>query len=214
MDPLSHRAEYELDVLDEADFAAEPLAQLAQWLDRASDEGLVEPNAMVVGTIDPGERPSSRTVLLRGLDDTGLLFYTNRQSRKGRALAHRAAASALFPWYALQRQVIVTGSVELLDDAASDAYFAARPRASQIAARASHQSDAIGSRGDLEDAFARETARWEAEDEVPRPDFWGGYRLVAEEVEFWQGRRSRLHDRLVYRRGADGRTWELHRLQP
>ncbi|WOQ70676.1 pyridoxamine 5'-phosphate oxidase [Microbacterium limosum] len=214
MDPLSHRAEYELDALDEADFAPEPLAQLAQWLERASDAGLVEPNAMVISTIDPGEQPSSRTVLLRGIDESGLLFYTNRQSRKGRALAHRAAASALFPWYALQRQVIVAGRVELVDDAASDAYFAARPRASQIAARASHQSEEIGSRAELEAAFAREAARWQHEERVPRPDFWGGYRLVVDEAEFWQGRRSRLHDRIVYRRGAGEQTWELHRLQP
>ncbi len=158
------------------------------------------------GRVDGGCRgpPTSRTVLLRGIDDDGaLVFFTNRQSRKGRALAGNPAVSILFPWYALQRQVIVLGTATPLPPERDDAYFASRPRGSQLSAWASRQSEPVASRAALEEHMAEVTARFADDEVVPRPPHWGGYRVEPREIEFWQGR-SRLHDRVVFTRDDDG----------
>jgi pyridoxamine 5'-phosphate oxidase len=207
--PLGLRRDYALGELDESSLAADPFEQFRLWLDEAADQP--EPNAMVVGTVDADGLPSSRTVLLRGLEG-GFRFFSHRDSAKGLALAHLAEASALFPWYALQRQVIIAGHVEQLSDADSDAYWLTRPWASQVSARASHQSRPIASREALEAAMAAEQAAHPQGTDVPRPAEWGGYVIVPRRIEFWQGRRSRLHDRLVYTRA--GGDWAVTRLQP
>jgi pyridoxamine 5'-phosphate oxidase len=212
-DPLSRRRDYGLGALAEGDVDPDPFVQFRRWLSEATDASAPEPNAMVLGTVDPDGRPSARTVLLRGLDH-GFLFFTNRDSRKGRALAARPVASLLFPWYSLQRQVIVLGDVEEVSDGESDAYFASRPWGSRIAARASRQSQPITSRAALQDAVAAEEAAFPESGPVPRPNRWGGYRLVPTELEFWQGRPSRLHDRLRFERDVEAGGWRVTRLQP
>ncbi|MGZ8804619.1 MAG: pyridoxamine 5'-phosphate oxidase [Microbacterium sp.] len=212
--PLSRRTDYGAERLDEADLAPDPLAQFSGWLTEAADRGVYEPNAMVVGTVDADGIPSSRTVLLRGMDERGFVFYTDRSSRKGRALAAHPVATLLFPWYTLHRQVIVTGEVTLVDDAESDAYWAGRPRGSQIAGSASAQSQPIASRAAVE-ARVREVEARYADADVPRPERWGGYLVRPWRIEFWQGRSSRLHDRLVFTRDRDAPGgWSLERLQP
>ena len=159
---------------------------------------------MVVATADASGRPSVRYVLLKGLDERGLVFYTNYDSAKAADLAVNPVASVLFPWHALERQVRITGGVERVDAALSDAYFSARPYGSQIGAWSSRQSAPAASRGELDEAYASYAARFPGQAPVPRPDFWGGYRVAIDTAEFWQGRVNRLHDRLRYRRSDDG----------
>jgi pyridoxamine 5'-phosphate oxidase len=197
--------------LSEAQAGDEPLALLAAWLDEAGRAGLVEPGAMALATADAAGRPSVRMVLLRGADERGLTFFSNRESRKGRELAANPSASVVLWWDALARQVRVEGRVELIADEESDAYFASRPRLNRLAAWASPQSRVIPDRPALDARLAEAEARFAAAD-VPRPPFWGGYRLVPETVEFWQGRDGRLHDRLRYARVAGG--WRRERLAP
>ena len=192
--------------------ATDPLDQFSAWLADAVAAGLPEPNAMVLSTVSAAGRPRSRSVLLKEHSPAGLVFYTNRTSAKAQDLAVNGYACVLFPWYALRRQVIVHGTVTRLSQAESEPYFHSRPRGSQLSAWASRQSSVIESRGVLENAYAKREQRWPEGTEVPMPDFWGGYRLVPELAEFWQGRLSRLHDRLRYRR--DGARWLVERLSP
>jgi pyridoxamine 5'-phosphate oxidase len=207
------RDSYELASLSEDDLAPTWLEQFERWLEAALVAGMPEPNAMVLATADADSSPGARTVLLRGVDERGFRFNTNYRSRKGRELDANPRATALFPWYAQQRQVIVDGDVERLGAEESDEYFAKRPRASRVAAAASPQSEPIESREWLEARFAEAEAEFEGVADVPRPAHWGGYVVVPRTVEFWQGRRNRMHDRLRYRR-TDVGAWVVERLAP
>ena len=205
------REEYAGEGLDEAAAGDDPLALLGRWLNEAIDAGLHEPNAMALATATPDGRPSVRIVLLKGLDDRGLTFFTGYESRKGAELEVNPRAAAAMLWHPLQRQVRVEGRVTRIDEAESDAYFGSRPRGSQIGAVASPQSRVISGREVLERRVAEVEQVFEGQD-VVRPPVWGGYRIALESVEFWQGRHSRLHDRLRYRREGDG--WRRDRLAP
>ncbi len=204
--------EYDEPGLPDGALDDDPIVQFAAWLRDAEEAGLPDPNAMVVGTIEPDGRPSSRTVLLKGLDDGQFAFFTNRESQKGAALEHEARVSLLFPWYGLHRQVRVEGEASLAPDSVSDEYWATRPRGSQLGAWASAQSEPIASRADLDARQAEIDERFAGIETVPRPPHWGGYLVTPASIEFWQGRRSRLHDRFLYVRDGDG--WNITRLQP
>lgn len=206
------RKHYQHEGLEEGGVAANPLAQFTQWFHEADDAGVVEPNAMVLSTADADGRPSSRTVLLKGYDLRGFVFYTNYGSRKGAELAANPQASLLFPWIALARQVIIGGRVEKVGRDETAAYFRTRPHGSQLGAWASEQSSPVESREVLERRYADLAARYPEGEGVPVPPFWGGYRVIPETVEFWQGRENRLHDRLRY--VAEGDAWRLERLCP
>lgn len=197
--------------LDPATLDRDPIRQLAVWLDEAAAREVPLPNAFALATADADGVPSVRFVLLNGLDGDGLRFYTNRGSRKGQELAVNPWASAAFWWPALDRQVRVSGPVRLLGDEESLAYWRTRPRGSQLSAAASAQSREIGSRAELEAVVAEIDARHPGE--VPLPPTWGGYLLLPRSVELWESRPDRLHDRIEYRRGADG-SWHPRRLQP
>jgi len=195
----------------EADLAGGWAAQFAAWFAEATAYGLPEPNAMIVATADRDGHPSARTVLLKGYDVRGFVFYTNYTSRKGTEAAANPYASLVFPWFAMQRQVLVSGSVERVSRAQTEAYFATRPRGSQLGAWASPQSQVVADRAVVEAGLAEVVARF-GDGPVPAPPHWGGLRVVPETVEFWQGRSSRLHDRLRYRREAD--RFIVERLAP
>jgi pyridoxamine 5'-phosphate oxidase len=201
------------DALDEHSIRGDWLSQFQAWLDDAVAAGLVEPTAMVLATADAEARPSARMVLMKGVDERGFTFYSNRESRKGRDLAVNQRASLVFPWHAIHRQVIVAGPIAVLDEHSSDEYFASRAYGSQISAHASRQSRVIADREVLEAARESAEASYPREaGAVPRPAWWGGWLLEPETVEFWQGRMHRLHDRLRFRRERDG--WILERLSP
>jgi pyridoxamine 5'-phosphate oxidase len=204
------RVEYKRAALCERDVAADPFDQFARWLDEALAAAVPEPNAMTLATVDGAGHPAARIVLLKGLDPTGLVFHTNYDSRKGRELASNARVALLFFWAELERQVRIEGTAQRASGAESDDYFRARPRKSRVAAWASPQSASIPDRGWLEAQVAAAEARFAAE--VPRPPNWGGVRVVPDRFEFWQGRESRLHDRLVWSR--DGDEWVIGRLAP
>ena len=195
----------------EADLAADWVDQFAAWFAEAAAYGLPEPNAMIVATADRAGHPSARTVLLKGYDARGFVFYTNYTSRKGTEATTNPYASLVFPWFPMQRQVLVAGPVERVSRAETEAYFASRPRGSQFGAWASPQSEVMADRAAVEAGLAEVVARF-GDGPVPAPPHWGGFRVVPETVEFWQGRSSRLHDRLRYRRVADG--FVVERLAP
>ncbi|WP_280839243.1 pyridoxamine 5'-phosphate oxidase [Micromonospora sp. A200] len=208
------RNEYAADLgLSEADLAADWYTQFDRWFADAVAAGLPEPNAMIVGTADAAGRPSGRTVLLKGYDPEGFVFYTNYTSRKGGEATANPHASLVFPWFPMQRQVVVAGPVQRVDRAETEAYFASRPRGSQLGAWASAQSRVIGDRAALDEAYEAVVARFADVAQIPAPPHWGGFRVRPESVEFWQGRVSRLHDRLRFRR-ADGGDWVVERLAP
>jgi pyridoxamine 5'-phosphate oxidase len=211
-DLAAMRRSYELGELSEATLAPDWLTQLRAWLDDATAAALREPNAMTLATAGADGAPGARTVLLKGLDGRGLVFFSHRTSRKGRELAANPRASAVFPWIDLQRQVVVDGDVSLVDDADSDAYWASRPYWSQLGAAVSPQSAVVSSRAELDRAVEALAAEHPQDDPPPRPEGWGGFRIAPVSVEFWQGRRDRLHDRLRYRL-VDG-AWVVERLAP
>ncbi len=214
LQPLADmRRAYEGDRLDDDALSVGWLPQFERWLQDAVDAGVPEPNAMVLATADAHGRPSARTVLLKDVGDDGLVFFTNGHSRKATQLATNPQASVLFPWIGLQRQVEASGAVEPVAQDASDAYFASRPRGSQLGAAASSQSAVIADRSVLERARDELEDRYPTGTPVPRPAHWGGLRLVPDQVEFWQGRPDRLHDRLRFRRTSDG-SWVRERLAP
>lgn len=208
------RQDYRQASLRRDQVAADPFAQFRDWFGEAQQSGIVEPNAMTLSTVDATSgQPSSRIVLLKGLDDRGFTFFTNYESRKGRELAGQPRAALGFFWKELERQVNVRGTVEKVTREESEAYFQIRPRASQLGAHASAQSRAIPGRVWLEEQFAALEQKYPEGTEIPLPGTWGGYRLIPEALEFWQGRPSRLHDRISYTRKPDG-NWRLDRLSP
>ena len=214
-DPAALRVDYKRAALDERDVDPDPFRQFGRWFDEAVAAQMPEPNAMTLATVDAAGRLSARIVLMKALDSRGFTFYTNQASRKSRELNAHAQAAVLFYWAGLERQVRAEGRVEKVDEATADAYWASRPRLSRIGAWASPQSEALPDRAALEVLFAQADARYPG-DAVPRPPHWGGYRLVPDVLEFWQGRASRLHDRLEYRRDGmrDDAAWRLGRLAP
>ncbi len=205
------RADYTFAGLREADLEPDPHAMFLRWFGEAQDAGVVEPNAMVLATVSPDARPSARTVLLKGVSEAGFVFFTNYESRKAHELDAGPHCALLFGWYQLQRQVRVEGTVRRTTREETAAYFASRPRDSQLGAWASPQSSVVGSREELDAMYAAVADRFAGED-VPAPDHWGGYLVMPEAMEFWQGRSGRMHDRLRYRRGGDG--WVIERLAP
>jgi pyridoxamine 5'-phosphate oxidase len=208
----TNAAEWPTSGLDEGMAAADPHEQFDRWMTDVVELGVPEPTAMVLATVSAAGQPRARMVLLKGHDAEGFTFYGNRTSRKGKDLDEVPRASLLFPWYPIHRQVIVEGTVTPLSAQASAAYFHSRPRASQLAAWASRQSSVIGSRAELDERYARMERRWAGEQEVPLPEFWGGYLVRPQVIEFWHGRANRMHDRLRYRR-LDS-AWVMERLAP
>jgi len=205
------RREYLGAPLSEAHSDPDPMRQFSVWFEHVRDIE-ADPTAMALATATPGGRPSVRTVLLKAMDDRGFVFYTNYQSRKAREMEATGRASLLFYWGSLERQVRIDGAVERVSPAESDAYFETRPPDSRLSVYASRQSETVESRDALDEVFER-VKRTYGDGPIPRPDWWGGYRVVPDEFEFWQGRVNRLHDRLRYAKTADGR-WRRERLAP
>jgi pyridoxamine 5'-phosphate oxidase len=211
VDAANLRREYTRSGLDEAGMQPDPMVQFEAWFENVVDAGLHEPNAMILATASDDGRPSARTVLLKGYDGRGFVFYTNYEGRKARDLEANPACALLFYWGELERQVRVEGRASRLPSRESDAYFASRPRGSRLGAWASEQSRPVRDRSVLEERIKALEAEYQ-DREIPRPPFWGGYRVEPEAIEFWQGRENRLHDRIAYRR-EEG-VWRLERLQP
>jgi pyridoxamine 5'-phosphate oxidase len=206
------RVSYERGALDVTQLAGTWHEQLETWLDEARRTGLAEPNAMVLATADPSGHPSSRTVLCKGITDRGVVFFTNYTSAKSHDLDATRFASATFPWFGMQRQAHVRGTVERVSAAETAQYWASRPRGSQLSAWASPQSRSVQSRATLESALANVERQFADADRVPVPPHWGGWRIQPQTVEFWQGRQDRMHDRLVYE--VRGDVWRVHRVAP
>jgi pyridoxamine 5'-phosphate oxidase len=208
------RVDYRRDELDVADLADSWHAQLVRWLDEATEAGVVEPNAMVLATADDECFPSTRTVLCKDIDERGVVFYTNYTSAKSHDLRATRRAAATFPWYAQQRQVSLRGGVERVTPDETRAYWVTRPRGSQLGAWASAQSTPVADRDALDAGLAATERRFADTDQIPVPLHWGGWRIVPERVEFWQGRTNRMHDRLRFELDGLDRTWRVRRLAP
>lgn len=212
MNLSSLRQEYKQATLDESSIDPNPFAQFEKWISEAIKAELPEPNAMTLATVDADGRPDARTVLAKQFDDRGIVFFTNYESKKAQQMAHNPNVAILFPWIPLERQVTILGTVEKVSAAESLKYFITRPIASKLGAWVSPQSKVITSRSLLESKWQEMKAKFE-DGEVPLPSFWGGYRVIPRSFEFWQGRRSRLHDRFRYTLKSDG-TWSVERLAP
>ncbi len=206
------RREYSQAALDLDSVNKEPIKQFETWFKEAKEAEILEPNAMVLSTVDAEGMPFQRTVLMKALDEKGIVFYTNYKSRKAQQMAENSKVSILFPWYALERQVLITGNAEKVSTQESMAYFASRPFGSRLGAWVSHQSQVISSRSILEMKLAEMKQKFK-DGKVPLPDFWEGYRIVPTSFEFWQGRKNRLHDRLMYTEGPEG-DWKIERMAP
>ena len=210
-DIASIRKEYSQASLDIDSVHKSPFKQFEQWFQEALVSDILEPNAMVLGTVDTAGQSFQRTVLLKSYDENGFVFYTNYTSRKAQQIADNPNVSMLFPWYSLERQVMITGSASKISKAESLSYFLSRPRGSQLGAWVSNQSQIISSRSILESKLAEMKAKFK-EGKIPLPEQWGGYRVVPDSIEFWQGRPNRLHDRILYQKEID--SWKLSRLSP
>ena len=217
MDSLNRHEDYGKEALDQTDLLADPIEQFKTWLNDAEAQEIYEPNAFVLGTVTPENTPSSRTVLLKGVDEHGFIFFTNFDSRKGKAIAQNPSVSAVFGWYSMYRQVLIEGVAKTVHGEDSDEYFHSRPQESQVAAWSSNQSQPIKNRDALDAQFQSALDKFKA-DEVPRPDYWGGYRIVPTRIEFWKGRSNRMHDRIAFTRTLDTAEapsqWKIQRLQP
>ncbi|HUH36366.1 MAG TPA: pyridoxamine 5'-phosphate oxidase [Spongiibacteraceae bacterium] len=213
IDVASQRREYVSEELRRAMLADEPIRQFERWLREATAQIAQDPTAMTLATVDPEGQPCQRVVLLKGLDQRGFVFFTNLQGRKALHIAAHARVCLHFGWLAQNRQVIVEGTATRVSREEDAVYFNSRPRASQLAAWASRQSEPVADRQALEQQFQRVQSQYQHEEAIPLPAFWGGYRVAPHRVEFWQGRESRLHDRLVYSRNGE-KGWSVERLQP
>jgi len=216
MDIKDVRREYLRDGLRRHHLDKNPIAQFKQWLQQAIDEGITDPTAMVLATVDQHHRPSQRIVLLKQCDQQGLVFFTNKCSHKAQAIADNTNVSLHFPWHNMERQVIIGGVATLLEHTEVEAYFHSRPETSQLAAWASAQSQPLASRDELMDRFSE--IKQQFEHDIPVPDFWGGYRVTPQRFEFWQGGEHRLHDRFIYERASEpaqaNDEWHIQRLAP
>lgn len=208
------RKDYQKAALDIADVALEPFAQFQKWFQEAVAAQLPEPNAMTLSTIAADQTPDARVVLLKGIENNGFIFYTNYNSKKGEQLAFQPVAALTFLWLELERQVRIKGTVEKLSQAMNEAYFNSRPRGSQIGAWASPQSQIIQNRAVLEQRFEEFSQKFAQTNPIPLPAFWGGYIVKPYKVEFWQGRSSRMHDRILYEKDATNDSWKISRLAP
>jgi len=213
MDSLSRHEDYGQESLDESQLATNPIDQFRDWLVSAEDAGIYEPNAFVLSTVTSTNTPSSRTVLLKGVEDNGFVFFTNFSSRKGQAIEHNPHVSAVFGWYSIYRQVLIEGRVERVSEGDSEEYFHSRPHESQVAAWSSRQSQPIESRSKLDEQFDDALSRFDGQ-VVPKPDYWGGYRIIPSRIEFWKGRSNRMHDRIAFERTPKSDSWRVIRLQP
>lgn len=213
MDLRNQRKEYDQGTIDISTVDPDPLVQFSAWFQDATDSEVIEPNAMVLSTVDGAGYPAQRTVLLKYFDQSGFVFFTNYESRKATHIAENPAVSLLFPWYSLQRQVEVSGWAEKVSASESMKYFALRPRGSQLGAWVSQQSTVVSTRGLLQNKLSEMTAKFAA-GAIPMPSFWGGFRVKPKRIEFWQGGLNRLHDRIEYQRPKGESQWRLQRLAP
>ncbi len=217
LDSLNRHEDYGQELLDESHLLSDPIEQFKIWLREAEEQNIYEPNAFVLGTVDSENKPRSRTVLLKGVDSRGFFFATNYLSRKGEALAVNPFVSAVFGWYSIYRQVLISGVAQKVESSESDDYFNSRPHDSKVAAWSSKQSRPIESRAQLDNQFELDLKRFE-NTAPPRPEYWGGYRITPTRIEFWKGRTNRMHDRIEYVRSfsesGESSPWEVQRLQP